>query len=82
MPLGLSTPIFNKKSHWTRLVECHKLPIVLSNVTTVESLRHSTARVESDFLLEIGILRAKGITKSVPNLEVVCDPAPSTTLSI
>ena len=54
-----------------------------SNITTMEFLRHSTARVRCDFLLKISILGAKGITKKVPNLEV-CDPTPahSTTLFI
>ena len=49
----------------------------------MEILGHSTARVGCDFLLQIGILSAKGITKNVANLEV-CDPTPdpSTTLSI
>ena len=54
-----------------------------SNITTMEFLRHSTARVGCDFLLQIGILSAKGITKNVANLEV-CGPAPDplTTRSI
>ena len=54
-----------------------------SNITTMEFLRHSTARVGCDFLLKISVLGAKGITKKVPNLEV-CDPTPahSTTLFI
>ena len=49
----------------------------------MEILRHSTARVGCDFLFQIGILSAKGITKNVANLEV-CGPTPdpSTTLSI
>ena len=65
MPLALSTPIFNKKYDRTRTVELLKLPIV-------ETLLHSTACVECDFLLKIGVLRAKGITKNAPNFEV-CD---------
>ena len=54
-----------------------------SNITTMEFLRHSTARVGCDFLLKISVLRAKGISKNVPNLEVY-DPAPAhfTTLLI
>ena len=41
----------------------------------MEILRHSTACVGCDFLLQISILSAKGITKNVANLEV-CGPAP------
>ena len=46
-----------------------------SNITTMEFLRHSTARVGCDFLLKISVLGAKDITKNVLNLEV-CDPPP------
>ena len=82
MPLALSIPICNKKSHPTRAVECHKLFIEVT-LLHMENLRHSTALVGCDFLLQIGILSAKGITKNVANLEV-CSPTPdpSTTLSI
>ena len=38
----------------------------------MEFLRHSTACVECDFLLKIGELRAKAITKNAPNFEL-CD---------
>ena len=49
----------------------------------MEFLWRSTACVGWDFLLKIGVLRAKGITKSIPNLEK-CDPNPDphTTLHI
>ena len=54
-----------------------------SNVTTMESFRLSTARVGCDFLLQIGILRAKGYNKNVPKVQV-CNPThtPSRTLYI
>ena len=41
-----------------------------SYFTTIQSLRLSTARVGCDFLLKIGILRAKGYNIRVPNLQV------------
>ena len=41
----------------------------------MEFLRRSTACVGWDFLLKIGVLKAKGITKSFPNFEE-CDPNP------
>ena len=44
-------------------------------VITMGRLCSSTVRVRSYFLLKIGVLRAKGITKSFPNLEE-CDPNP------
>ena len=49
----------------------------------MKSLRLSTARVECDFLLQIGILRAKGYNKNVPKVQV-CNPThtPSRTLYI
>ena len=46
-----------------------------SNITTMEFLRHSTARVGCYFLLKISVLKAKGISKNVPNLEV-CENTP------
>ena len=54
-----------------------------SDFTIMEFLRHSTARVGCDFLLKISVLRAKGISKNVPNLEV-CEhtPVPPITRSI
>ena len=42
----------------------------------VYTLRLSTARVECNFLLQIGILRAKGYNKNVPNVQV-CNPTPA-----
>ena len=47
------------------------------------SLGSSKVRGRSYFLLKIGVLRAMGITKNFPNLEV-CDlnPDPPTTLFI
>ena len=54
-----------------------------NRVTSMKSLWHSTARVGCDFLLQIGILSAKGITKNVANLEVRGPtPDPLTTLSV
>ena len=49
----------------------------------MEFLRRSTACVGLDFLLKIGVLVEKGITKSYPNFEE-CDPNPDphTTLHI
>ena len=47
----------------------------------MEFLRRSTACVGWDFLLKIGVLRAKGITKSFPNLEE-CDPNPDPYTSV
>ena len=47
----------------------------------MEFLRRSTACVGWDFLLKIGIRRAKGITKNLPNLEV-CELSPATTTTI
>ena len=54
-----------------------------SNVTTMKSLWLSTARVECNFLSQIGILRVMGYNKNVPKVQV-CNPThtPSRTLSI
>ena len=52
---------------------------VIFKVNTMERFRLSTARVECDFLLQIGILRAKGqrpqciykyVTPPLPRLEL------------
>ena len=49
----------------------------------MESLRHSKACVECDFLFQMFILSAKGIIKNIPKLEVYNPtPATSTTLFI
>ena len=78
MPLvALSMPIFNKKSHPTGAVENRKLSILVTLLCTIKSLLLSTARVESDFLLQISILIPRGI-KKVPS----STPAPPRTLSI
>ena len=47
----------------------------------MESLQLSTARVEGDFLLQIGILGAKVHNKNVPNVQV-CNPTSPTQNSV
>ena len=72
MALALRIPIFNKKSHPTQAVERLKNSIV---VKLLQWEVYEVPQFVSDhfFLLKIGVLRAKGITKSFPNLEE-CDP--------
>ena len=67
---------FQQKSYWIWIR-------ATSNFTVMENLRHFAARVGCDFLLKIGINRAKGSTKNVPVLKA-CDSilAPPTALSI
>ena len=48
----------------------------IANFNTMKSLRISPARVECDFLLQIGTIRAKGNNKNVPNVQV-CNPTPA-----
>ena len=56
-------PMFNKKSHQTRAVECLKLWLLLGTKWNTDSLclRHSKACFWGDFLLIIGKLSVKGI---------------------
>ena len=72
MALALRIPIFNKKSHPTQAVERLKNTIVVK-LQQWEVCEVPPVHVRSYFLLKIGVLRAKGITKSFPNLEE-CDP--------
>ena len=53
----------------------------MQNFTTMESLQLSTARVEGDFLLQIGIFGAKVHNKNVPNVQV-CNPTSPTQNSV
>ena len=66
IPLGSKYADFQQKI--TSDTSCGKTQTLYSSkVTTIQSLRLSTARVGWDFLLKIGILRAKGYNIWVPN---------------
>ena len=80
MPLTLSVPIFNKKSHWTQPEECLKFRNYLPySPYSIFETYHSSC-----LLLKIGSLRAKGIKKSSFIILKVggSAPAPPTQLRI
>ena len=75
--LGLSMPIFKKKSSWRFLGKSSKLWVLHKNdfLCNTQSLELFPRRFRRDFFLKIGIHRAKVYTKKVPNIEV-CDFIP------
>ena len=79
--LGLSMPIFKKKSLQRFLGKSSKLWVLHKNdfLCNTQSLELFPRNLRKDFFLKIGILSPKVYTKNVPNIEV-CDfiPGPST----
>ena len=75
--LGLSMPIFKKKSLRRFLGKSSKLWVLHKNdfLCNTQSLELFPRRFRRDFFLKIGIHRAKVYTKKVPNIEV-CDFIP------
>ena len=70
--LGLSMPIFKKKSTWRFLGKSSKLWVLHKNdfLCNTQSFQLSPRNICEDFFLKIGKLRAKVYTKKVPNIEV------------
>ena len=83
--LGLSMPIFKKKSSRRFLGKSSKLCVLHKNdfLCNTQSLELFPRSLREDFFLKIGILSPKVYTKNVPNIEV-CNfiLAPLRTLSI
>ena len=70
--LGLSMPIFKKKSPRRFLGNCSKLWVLhkKSFLCNTQSLELFPRNLREDFFLKIGILSPKVYTKNVPNIEV------------
>ena len=77
--LGLSMPIFKKKSSRRFLGKSSKLCVLhkKSFLCNTQSLELFTRNLRKDFFLKIGILSPKVYTKKVPNFEIVW-PTPGT----